>query len=601
VGKIESQGKRNMDAVNSENNTLNGQGNISGYFRRIRLRLIIGLMASFILPYAALSIYFHIQFDRTLRKTGILNLTALSESQRNTIDLFLQERVVNLFNLFHSSEFNLNPSRHDMEYHLQHLRQASDAFIDVGFLNAEGIQVGYAGPFPNLEGRDYRGEVWFKRLMDHKQEYFISDIYLGFRKKPHFTIATRQMIDGRFYVMRSTLDPDKFYMFLRSISHGKEVECAIINNKGLYQIVDPDRGELLGMSDYMPPQTAGPGVREIEKDGDTVLIAYAWLKETPWALLVRQPLSIVHAGMYRTRRIMIAGLTVILITVGGLISFTANRLIGHAQTITEKRDELQSQLVHASKLASVGELATGVAHEINNPLAIITATSGVVRDMLDPTFGLDPSPENITKELDTIDSAAYRARKITRQLLDLGRKNTPCLVSYNIHRILDEVLSGLKEREFRVEDIEVRRDYGSHIPEVLLDHDQIRQVFLNLINNAGDAIAGPGTITITTRNDDKNVYVTISDTGAGIDPDDIDRIFNPFFSTKETGKGTGLGLSVSRGIVEAMGGSIDVQSLKGSGSSFRVSLPIRSSKGAEYGEKQSGEQKRKTAKDIAGR
>ena len=583
-------GEKKMDVSPQGNNALNGHANIRGYFKQVRARLIIGLMVSFILPYAALSVYFHFQFNSTLKKTGILNLTALSESQRNTIDLFLQERVVNLFNLFHSSEFNLNPSRHDMEYHLQHLRQVSDAFIDVGFLNVEGIQKGYAGPFPNLEGRDYSNEEWFKTLIEHKQEYFISDIYLGFRKKPHFTIATRQLIDGRFYVMRSTLDPDKFYMFLRSISHGKEVECAIINNKGLYQIVDPDRGELLGVSDYLPPQTASPGVKEIEKDGDTVLIAYAWLKETPWALLVRQPLSIVHAGMYRTRRIMVASLTFILIIVGGLISFTANRLIGHAQTIAEKRDELQSQLVHASKLASVGELATGVAHEINNLLAIITATSGVVRDMLDPVFGLDFGFENINKELDTIDSAAFRARKITRQLLELGRKNTPHLVSCNINNTLDEVLSGLKEREFKVEDIEVHRDYKPDIPDILLDHDQIRQVFLNLINNAGDAISGPGTVTITTRSDDKNVYVTITDTGDGIDPDKIDQVFNPFFTTKDTGKGTGLGLSVSLGIVEAMGGAIDVQSLKGSGSSFTVSLPIQNSKGAEDGEKQSGKQ-----------
>ena len=577
-----------MNTTPQVNNILNGHVNIRKYFKQVRARLIIGLMVSFILPYAALSVYFHFQFNNTLRKSGILNLTALSESQRNTIDLFLQERVVNLFNLFHSSEFNLNPSKHDMEYHLQHLRQVSDAFIDVGFLDAAGIQKGYAGPFPNLEGRDYSNEEWFKSLMNQKQEYFISDIYLGFRKKPHFTIATRQMIDGRFYVMRSTLDPDKFYMFLRSISHGKEVECAIINNKGLYQIVDPDRGKLLGLSEYLPPQKASPGVMQIKKDGDTVIIAYAWLKETPWALLVRQPLSIVHAEMYHARRIIIASLIFILIIVGGLISFAANRLIGHAQTIAEKRDELQYQLVHASKLASVGELATGVAHEINNPLAIITATSGVVRDMLDPAFDLDHSPENITKELDTIDAAAFRARKITKQLLEMGRKNAPRLILCNVNNILDEVMSGIKEREFKVEDIEVLFEYEPDIPELLLDHDQIRQVFLNLINNAGDAISGPGTITITTRYDDKNIYVSITDTGGGIEPDKIDRIFDPFFTTKDIGKGTGLGLSVSLGIVEGMGGTINVQSLKGSGSAFTVSLPLQKLKGVEDGEKYSG-------------
>ena len=257
--------------------------------------------------------------------------------------------------------------------------------------------------------------------------------------------------------------------------------------------------KLLGLSDYTPPKTEGPNVAEIRKDGDTTLIAYAWLRETPWALLVRQPLSIVHASMYRTRRIMTTVQTVILVIIGVAIWFTTSKQINNAQGVAEKKDELQYQLLHASKLASVGELATGVAHEINNPLAIITATSGVIRDMLDPEFGLDSSPEKITKELDIIDSAAFRARKITRQLLELGRKSTPRLVSCNVNNILDDVMSGLKEREFKVSDIEVIRKYDPNIPEIMLDQDQIRQVFLNLINNAGDAIHGPGTITIINK------------------------------------------------------------------------------------------------------
>ena len=540
--------------------------NVRNYFQQLRYRLILWLLIAFIPPHAALSFYFHFQFTNTLKQTGKLNLKALAESQKNTIDLFLQERVTNLFNLFHSSEYTLSPNQQNMESYLQNLRQVSDAFIDVGFLNSRGIQTGYAGPFPYLQGRDYSSEKWFETLMNQERGYYISDIYLGFRKKPHFTIATRQLIGGNHYIMRSTLDPDKFYMFLRSISHGKEVECALINSAGFYQIVDPNRGELLGLSDYVPPWTERPEVEEISKGGDSVLIAYVWLKETPWALLVRQPLKIVHASMYQTRRIMTAVQSFILLIIGAAIWLTTSKQIKKAEDVSQKRDDLQYQLVHASKLASVGELATGVAHEINNPLAIIIATSGVVRDMLNPEFNLDASPENITKELDIIDSAAFRARKITRQLLDLGRKNAPRLVPCNVNDILDEVTCGIKECEFKVEDIEVIRNYDPGLPAMLLDQDQIRQVFLNLINNAGDAISGQGTITISTKKNEKNVLVTITDTGSGMSPEQMKQIFNPFYTTKETGKGTGLGLSVSLSIVEAMGGTIDVQSLRGSGS-----------------------------------
>ena len=548
--------------------------NTRAYFKQLRLRFRIGLLISFMLPLAALSAYFHFQFNFTLKETAKLNLMVISESQRNTVDLFLQERVVNIFSLFHSLEFSLAPSRRTMENYLRNLRRVSDAFIDVGFLNAGGIQIGYAGPFPNLQNKDYTNEKWYLALMQQDRHYYISDIYLGFRNKPHFTIAVKQRIDGKLYVVRSTLDPDKFYMFLRTINRGKGVNSVLINNKGSYQVVDPDSGKLFGLSDLIPSNPTGSGVQEIKKNGDTILAAYAWLKEVSWVLIVREPLSIAHAQMYQARRIIITGSVLIIAIIAMAIWFTTSKLINKAQDGAEKNEELQLQFLHASKLASVGELATGVAHEINNPLAIIMASNGVIRDMIDPEIDLDDSPENIRKELDTIDMAILRARGITRQLLDYGRKTAPQPVPCDLNQILDEVLGGFKEREFEIENIEIIRNYNSDLSKILVDPDQIRQVFLNLINNAGDAITGSGTITISTANDNKNIRVTVTDTGRGMTSDQIKKIFDPFYTNKEAGKGTGLGLSVSLSIVRSMDGSIDVQSMPDAGSSFTVVLPI---------------------------
>jgi two-component system NtrC family sensor kinase len=518
-----------------------------------------------------------------------MNLITISESQRNTIDLFLQERVVNIFSLYHSKEFSTAPTQQTMENYLQHLRRVSDAFIDVGFLNSKGIQIGYAGPFPYLQNKAYTHEKWFLSLMEQDRDYFISDIYLGFRNKPHFTIAVRQRIDGQLYVMRSTLDPDKFYMFLRTISYGKGVESALINDEGFYQIVNPDRGTLFALSDFIPSDTTGSKVQEIKKNGDSILVAHSWLKETPWALIVTEPLSIAHAQMYRARRIMIIGTAFIVVIIALAIWFTTNNLINKAQENAEKREELHFQLLHVSKLASVGELATGVAHEINNPLAIIMASSGVIRDMLNPEFALDGSPENILKEIDAIDSAVFRARGITHQLLDYGRKNTPNPVACDINQVLDEIIGGFMEREFEVANIKINRHYDPQLPEILVDPDQIRQVFLNLINNAGDAITGSGTITISTSQDAKNIRVAVTDNGQGMNYDRIQKVFDPFYTTKEAGKGTGLGLSVSLTIVKSMGGSIDVQSMPGAGSTFTVLLPIQITKGTENGAKHHGQ------------
>jgi two-component system NtrC family sensor kinase len=544
------------------------------YYRRLRHRLFIGLLIAFFVPLAILSLYFHFQFNVTLKESGKLHLATLAESQRNTIDLFLQERVVNIFNLFHSSYFGSPPSPDNMARALQQLLEMSDAFVDVGFLDLTGTQAGYAGPYAYLRGKDYSRESWYQTLMQQNQNYYISDIYLGFRQKPHFTIAVKQTIEGKPCVVRATLDPDKFYRFIRTIGQGNVANSALINREGKYQVVDPGEGGLLGISSYMPPKSTGSGANEVAVNGDQELFAYSWLKEAPWVLVVRQPLKVAYAEMYRVRRIMIA---VTLLVVGLLVTatgLTTNRLLKRAQATDESRKELKSQLFHAAKLVAVGELAGGVAHEINNPLAIISSESGVIRDMLDPQFGMECTPEKIRQELDYIDEAVFRARDITQKLLNFVRKSESRLAPVNVNRLLEDVVGGLKEREFAVSDIQVVRDFDPVVPELMMDADQMRQVFLNIINNAGDAIGSSGTITLATKRNAETVRVSISDTGKGMTSEQISRIFDPFYTTKEVGKGTGLGLSISLSIVQAMGGQIEVQSMPGAGSCFTVVLPL---------------------------
>lgn len=142
---------------------------------------------------------------------------------------------------------------------------------------------------------------------------------------------------------------------------------------------------------------------------------------------------------------MLISSTIILGVVASVIWLATRAIISKARENAQKREELSRQLLHASKLASLGELATGVAHEINIPLAIIIATTGVIRDMFNPEFNLEWTPQQICEELTTIETAVFRARGITRQLLDYGHKNQPCLVSTDIHAMLEDILSGFKE------------------------------------------------------------------------------------------------------------------------------------------------------------
>lgn len=552
-------------------------------FRKLERRIRLGLLVAFLILLAALVLYFQFQFHYTLKETSKLNLAAIAESQRNTVDLFLRERIFNLLNLLSSKEFSTTPVKSHIESYLESLRQDSDAFVDVGVLDDNGHQIGYAGPYPHLRLKDYSGQEWFINLARQQQSHYISDIYSGFRKKLHFTIAVKQVIAKQQFVLRATLDPDKFYLFLRTIHRGPGVESFIINREGLNQVIDPLRGQPFGHSPYIPPQTENSGARELNLDGQSVLLAHAWLKEVNWALIVSEPLSAAYAEVYRARRILfISSILVILMVIAALWK-TTRMLIGNARDHAEKKEEMYSQLVHATKLASLGELATGVAHEINNPLAIIIATSGVIRDRLNPEFDMDNSSESIIEDLKTIDTAVIRARGITQQLLNYGRKNNPQPIPSNVNGILKEVATGVKSRELQLANITLECQLAPDLPMAMIDPDQFRQVIYNLLNNAGDAIHGSGKITMSSTLDpDQNLYITIADSGCGMEAQHVRRIFDPFYTTKEVGKGTGLGLSVSLTIIESMGGTIEVHSLPGAGSAFTIILPSHTLIGEEH-------------------
>ncbi|CAG0987468.1 sensor histidine kinase [Geobacter sp.] len=234
---------------------------------------------------------------------------------------------------------------------------------------------------------------------------------------------------------------------------------------------------------------------------------------------------------------------------------------------TQEIKKIQSQLVHSEKLASLGELVAGIAHEINNPLTGIL----VFASLLSSDSKLDPS---LKGDLDLIVKETQRCARIVKGLLDFSRESMPQKKPSSLNAIMDATLT-LICNQACFHDINVIKEYNPDIPEMHMDPNQIEQVFINLLLNACHAIGGPGEIRIRTGFDQerKEAYAAITDNGCGIPEDNLSKIFDPFFSTKEN-KGTGLGLSVSYGIIEGHGGSIDVQSTVGVGTTFTCWLPL---------------------------
>ena len=266
--------------------------------------------------------------------------------------------------------------------------------------------------------------------------------------------------------------------------------------------------------------------------------------------------------------VIIASVIILVITI--VVVFRARWIV----QIQEETVETRKQLVHASKLASVGELAAGIAHEINNPLAIISEEAGLMKDMMDPAYGKNLTEDQIRESLEEIRKAVFRCRDITRKLLAFVRSDGFKLERHVLNNIVNNILDGFLIRELSSSNIEVIRNFDDGLQPLVTDAMQFEQVFVNIVNNALDAMqGGPGTITVETSQDDKYQHVAVSDTGTGMDDNTMARIFQPFFTTKEVGKGTGLGLSVSFGIVDSLGGKISVESAVGHGSTFTISLP----------------------------
>jgi signal transduction histidine kinase len=227
---------------------------------------------------------------------------------------------------------------------------------------------------------------------------------------------------------------------------------------------------------------------------------------------------------------------------------------------------VQKAMMQQEKLASVGRLSAGVAHEINNPLTTILTTAMLIQEELDPQ---DPNYQ----ELETITKETLRCRKIVSSLLDFARQSTPARKPCDINDVVNESVV-LTNKQAAFKDLTLNFEPGAGIPHVLLDKGQIQQSVINLIINAVEATEAGGNISISTahKSELETIEIAVSDTGEGISENDLVRIFDPFYTTKDTGNG--LGLAITHGIIEQHNGTIRVESKLGRGTTFTIKLPV---------------------------
>ncbi len=496
------------------------------------------------------------------------------ENAKNQIEYFVDVKISALRFLASGHRYDQLSDQQLLARIFAAFKREFGAVVDLGLIDKHGIQQSYTGPY-NLQGKDYANQEWFHKAVT--RGIYVSDVFLGYRRLPHFAIAVKQdePDTDTFWILRATIDMETLNRLLSSIKLDDADDAFIISRSGTLQTSSQHHGDVL--EQYAVPallRQRGITILDLKDDaGRPYVFGYAFIKDTSWILSVveKSGTRTKIAAVFRAEYFAVIAVIVFLILLAAFRM--VHVMVNWIRESEEKREEVLREVEHATKLASIGRLAAGVSHEINNPLAIINEKAGLMKDILMLSEN-NVDREKFLRSVNGILDSVKRARTITHQLLGFARRMDVTPEVLDINDVLTEVV-GFLQKETLFRDVQVKQNLGADLPRVKSNRGRLQQVFLNIINNAMDAMEAGGRIEIITDLKDKStVRARIRDSGRGMDAQTLKHIFDPFFTTKGMTKGTGLGLFISYGIIKKLGGNILVQSEVDKGTTFTVELPV---------------------------
>jgi two-component system NtrC family sensor kinase len=529
-------------------------------------------------PLSLMAMVNYHQYQDSLKEEIVNPIIVLVNKTKHSFELFLAERVSTVSFIGSAYTFEQLADENMLTRIFGVMRREFGGFVDLGLIDGNGDQVSYAGPY-ELKGRNYSEQPWFNEV--NIRGTYISDVFLGFRRFPHIIVAVQRHNDeGKTWILRATIDTEKFDELIASMRLDPKSDAFLLNRSGVLQTNSKNYGGVLEKFPMpLPPFASDVNVsEETDSQKRDILMAYSYFLHSPYVLILIRPRGEVLHAWYTLKTELfyyfLIGVAAVLAAVFKLTDVLVKRM----RESDERREAAYREMQHAHKLSSIGRLAAGVAHEINNPLAIVNEKAGLMKDLMERIPGV-PEKEKFIALTNAVLSSVERCRSITHRLLGFARRMDVHIEVLDVNEVITETVSFL-EKEASYRNIEMKFQFSENLPRIPSDRGQLQQVFLNLLTNAIAAVDDGGAISVTSWDEDADtIGVSVQDNGCGMSEETLKHLFEPFFTTKKKGYGTGLGLSITYGITKKLGGAIEAKSKVGQGTTMTVYLPKRREEG----------------------